>query len=303
MNKIAVACTVDEHYAKHCTVTLTSLFINNPAADFDVYIVHNNLPVKTIAKMQRSLTAYGNSANFIAIDDELLRDAPVDHHISRATYYRLLLPQVLPASLNKILFLDSDTIVRKPVIGLWEKDVSEVALAASVAAGMHDYPAKLSLACTSLYFNAGVMLINLDYWRKANVLERCIELIANERQRIKWWDQDLLNIIFEGQWLLIELTWNAQPYIFGEVHEETDATILQYAGYGLVDAFIDPAIVHFAGAEKPWQGKCSIRFSPEYKYYLGRTRWAPGIFDTLSNSIKKVYRKLYWQFRIDARRK
>jgi lipopolysaccharide biosynthesis glycosyltransferase len=65
---------------------------------------------------------------------------------------------------SKVLFLDCDIIVRTSIVELWNEITEDFShLAAENPLISDEFKLALGLSPESKYFNAGVMLINLDY--------------------------------------------------------------------------------------------------------------------------------------------
>jgi lipopolysaccharide biosynthesis glycosyltransferase len=272
---VNVVCTIDEKYSQHCSVMLASLFVNNPELKFTVYIITDNLNASGLLKLQKFISKSKNQFSTICIDKDRLATAPITHHISLATYYRLFIPEILPTDLKQVLFLDSDMVIRKPIADLLSLDIQNFSHAAAIAAGMDDYPLEIGLSEDSLYFNAGLMMINLCAWRDLKIFERGCQLIFSQPNRIKWWDQDVLNILLNDSWLPIDLTWNAQPFIYDLDQERDYKYKHKYLNFNYLEAKTDPAILHFVGggSAKPWHYNCQHPFKDEYLKYLQYTPW------------------------------
>ena len=189
------------------------------------------------------------------------RGLRVDRDVSIATYYRLAAPHILPSNVGKILYLDSDIIVRRSLEDLWNTDIQDYALAAvidpwwSPGGGPH-----VEVPPGAKYFNAGVLLINLDYWRMNNVSENATAFARNNFEKVHYWDQDALNAILVDRWIPVPQIWNAYDFHKGR-------------------SVIDPAIVHFCGP-KPWHwyaehARWSARYAfiHEYRRCRRKTPW------------------------------
>jgi lipopolysaccharide biosynthesis glycosyltransferase len=272
---VNVVCTIDEKYSQHCSVMLASLFINNPKIKFNVYIITDNLESPGLLKLQKFISDNENQFSSICIDKNRLAAAPITHHISLATYYRLFIPEILPTNLKQVLFLDSDMVIRKPIDDLLNLNIQNFSHAAAIAAGMDDYPAEIGLPRDSLYFNAGLMMINLCAWRDLKVFERGCQLLSSQSDRIKWWDQDVLNILLHESWHPIDLIWNAQPFIYDLDNLSNYQHKSRYLKFNYLEAKVDPSIVHFVGggSAKPWHYYCQHPFKDEYLKYLQFTPW------------------------------
>lgn len=273
-----IVITIDNRYIEYCATMLVSLIENNPDSKIQCFIIHEEIEERLINKFHKT---FENSPSitfiFKYIEPSILKEAPISHHISVATYFRLLIPDILPIEMEKVLYLDSDILILSSLKELWNTDVNDHYLAAAIAAGMDDYPQEIGLAKNSLYFNAGVMLLNLTKIRTFELFSKSLHLIQNESHRIKWWDQDILNILFTDSWIPINLKWNAQPFVFEDElkHSNNHKLITRYYEFGYEEAIKSPVIIHFAGGSKPWDIYFNGFGKETYQYYQSKTAWRP----------------------------
>lgn len=186
-----------------------------------------------------------------------------------AAYYRILLPTVLP-SLSKILYLDCDILVLKDISPLFDIDMTHYAVAAveDILKLEEEHRLQLNLSYADGYFNSGVMMVNLDYWREHDGEYRLLEFSKRKRQ-VFFHDQDALNHVFRKQWFQLSPQWNRlYPAIYPTMrfHSICDA-----------DDFDNPKIVHFWGYIKPWYNINWLfgnKYRRLYYSYLSRTEWA-----------------------------
>jgi lipopolysaccharide biosynthesis glycosyltransferase len=302
---IDVVCTIDNSYARHCAVMLASLFKNNLTHSFRIHVITDGLESQILEKFEKFLSSSQHSHTIITIDKSDLENAPVTHHISLATYFRLLIPQVLPADISKVLFLDADMIIRQSIGPLWNLDIEQFSHAAAISAGMDTYEQELGLLKGCLYFNAGMMLINLKKWRELEVFERSCDLIRNQPGRLKWWDQDTLNLLLHDRWRPIDLTWNAQPFIYGQTMygqtlNETYEFHHRYQEFNYLQAVTDPAIVHYVGGGscKPWHYYCQHPFRDDYLKFQALTPWRNAPLIGIPNLVNQMRWKLKFSNRV-----
>jgi len=203
----------------------------------------------------------------------------VNGHATVATYFRLLLPELLPMSVEKVIFIDADTVVTDSLSPLWKTSLQGHSLA---AVPEHRISCKDHGHEFGSYFNAGIMLVDLKKWRQSNLLQRGRIFASNYPERMRHWDQDVLNHVFKNDWLPLPDRWNACPHLFGLTPE--------YKGYDYVftadekEAVSNPAIVHFAGPGpiKPWNAQCQHIYKDHYLSAKAATPWATTPLDDIA---------------------
>ena len=188
-----IVCTIDNNYIRHCAVMLRTLREANPDEDLSVYIVHEALDPKERAKLVGYLGEFLPSVSLLQVEPRLLSHFPVSGHISIATYFRLLLPSILPPIINRALFIDSDIVINGSLRELWETPLGGHSLAAVTDRNLDMQRERLEMDADSPYFNAGMMLIDLEAWRRANVLERGMAYAIENRDKLNNWDQDAVS--------------------------------------------------------------------------------------------------------------
>lgn len=274
MATIEIICNIDHNFVKYCGVMLTSLFENNRNEKFHIHIFATDLNKKA----QRILSditeqKYRQQLTFHFIGDELPVNLPAivaGSHITAATYIRCFMMPHLSPDMHKALYLDCDIIVLGSIRPLWDTDISDYALAAVEDQTGNDpaHYTSLDMNPDSLYFNAGIMLINLDYWRKHDAQKQMSQCMKDYNNRIVQHDQDVLNRIFEGKVLELPMRWNMQDFMVRRKLKTRRNTSEQRR-----TELPATVIAHFNGRKKPWQAKCINPFKKEYEKYLDMTQW------------------------------
>lgn len=195
---------------------------------------------------------------------------------NRMTFARVLTPELVPDS--KALYLDSDTLVLDDVQQLYQQDLAGAPLAA-----VPDYAAvRLSLRsrkqreyflgitggkAIDRYFNAGVLVMDLDAFRRESLTERTLSLIHSGR-RLQFADQCALNVALEGNFKPLAERWN----VLASHHElPQDPLVPAPLRERVATAYRDPAILHFAG-QKPWT-PFPVHGKNTYLESMRPTRW------------------------------
>ena len=121
------------------------------------------------------------------------------------------------------------------------------------------------------YFNAGLLLINLAYWRDINAKSLFWELIKNDPERIKYHDQDVLNICFKDDKKMLPFKWNFQDgFIYKPELMELDEKKYHQQ---LIEARQNPIIIHYTSMAKPWHVECLNPYKKYFLKYLKQTQW------------------------------
>lgn len=254
---IQIAFCVDNRFCLPLGVLIQSLK-EQTRRPLSLHIVAADLE----SQHRKSLESYNSNqvnVTFYDINDRRLSNLRIDkgfsERLSVATYYRFLLPDLLPQKVDKLLFLDADMLCMEPVESLYdlplEGAISLVVPDAKLTESQR-WDA-LNLA-KSHYFNAGMMLMDLAKWRSLEITAKCFELIARNKEW-EYNDQDVLNIVLNQHVTMIDKKWNCQSHGF------------------LPETGFEPGIVHFTGAEKPWQVSCIHPFTAGFRATLGRSAY------------------------------
>jgi len=247
---INILCATDDNYVPYCGIMLTSVFLNNPTAVAYV-MIDKPLSEDNQIKFAKLARTYHTNIHYVMVDSSMFKDFPLysEQHFTLATYYRLLAALILPASLSKVLYLDCDIIVCRSLEELWNISLEEksVAVVSDMCSGLDSNYSRLCYPVEKNYFNAGVMLINLEYWRK-NAMFDCFKKYTIEHQnRILWNDQDVLNAVLVDSKVHIPLIYNFQMGFLKQSYFETLPKDMQQ---DIVDVH-SPVIVHY-NQSKPW---------------------------------------------------
>lgn len=276
-----IVCATDDNFVQHCCVMLVSLLMNND--DVTVYVLTEGLTPDNERIISEEVTARGGKVHFCNVDPKVIDRFPMPAgaelaHISRATYYRLLIPELLPQEVGKVLYLDCDIVVNHSIADLWNIDLTGYALAAVPSVGFGREAVRLGYPIEHCYFNAGVTLINVDYFRQHDVSRKLMEYIASNYDHIKFHDQDTLNAVLYDQYLHLEAQWNMTPNVYDPDYSQhcdrVDGRVVNDYAADKRNALAhkaDPAIVHFASHPKPWQRNCVHPLYHLYYDYAGQT--------------------------------
>ena len=268
-----VACAADARYAPYCAAMLHSLFSHNRWSPIAVHFLRAPaLDESVVRRLQRMVDSLGGVIEFHSVPDSDVAGLPVMDRIPGLMWYRIFLPQLCP-ELDRILYLDADTLILDSLEPLWRTDLHGYVLGAVdnvLERETQQRPAQLGLPADATYFNSGVLLLNLARMRADNTTQRLAAHARSEGSRLMWPDQDTLNVVLAAQRLALHPRWNCQNscFYFPWAAEVFGAEILR-------EALEHPAILHFEGGDhaKPWHYLNTHPYRHAYRRTLAQTPW------------------------------
>lgn len=272
-NRIYIACASDQNFGEPLTVMLYSLIKNSTSPYLTIYIFDGGLSRKQKLVLENMAISLDVVIYFIEIDSSKFKSFSTSNRLTYTTYYRLLIPEVLPCQLNKIIYLDCDILVEGDITKLWNTNIENKAIAAvpeigewcrfvSSPGGVALYK-ELGIPNNSKYFNAGVLYINIKKWRKKEIANKIFTYLNNNQKYVRYHDQDGLNAILWNDWYELIPTWN----VLTEAFMRDISPTLSLDEDTIKSITNSPNIVHFTGAQKPWQTGCKHPYSKIYTQY------------------------------------
>lgn len=274
--KIHISVCLDKGYVMPTGVMMYSACVNNQDVDIDFHVLidesvnaNDQQDLKEVAEKFQ-----GKRVLFYSLKSATTISFPlVKKYLTRALYYRLFLSDMLPSTIEKVLYLDGDIIVRHSLLPLWNSNLASYAVGVVMDAWDGDIRIynRLRYPYQKGYFNSGVLLINLKYWRDNNIANEFSEYLNNFPERIKQEDQDVMNVVLQDRKLMLPVKYNLQTAFLRKV------PFFDYWKYEkeIKEAYADPTIVHFTEKNKPWivTTHNSHPFRSTFYIYQNQTKW------------------------------
>lgn len=242
--------TLDRNYVPQLNVMLFSALQSDPAAFFDVYILHDEGLSASDLTATRALLGQRGGLHLIRVDESGLTDAPTSDRYPKAIYYRIFAAKYLPHTLDRVLYLDPDLIVRKSLRTLYElpMDAAFFAAASHIRAFLHRFnELRLGMGEDDPYINSGVMLMNLEALRAKQDTQAVFDYMERHKGRLMLPDQDIISALY-GQSIipLDPIQYNMTEKLF---------TLHRFNGDGMTldDVRQRSAVIHYCGRNKPWK--------------------------------------------------
>ena len=246
-----ILCATDDKYAPYCGVMLTSFLENHKDFHTEVYIIVKN-SLKEEKRLRRLEERYDVKVNIMEFPfNEIASSFPINNGLfSVETYYRLFAADILPEDMERILYLDCDIIVDGDVSDIYFSDLDGIS--AFVA---YDIPERMTQShCVRLgypkeygYFNAGMMMINLNFWREHDIKKRCVNYITEHHDILTLYDQDVLNYVLQDSKKYVSVLYNFQENTLQKYNYDMYSPAMKKE----VDT-CRPKIIHFTTPAKPW---------------------------------------------------
>jgi lipopolysaccharide biosynthesis glycosyltransferase len=285
MKTVDFAWCCDDTYAPHMGAALCSALHNLDKGTSATVFVVGNLHDRNKKNIRAIINKYHAKVRFIAVDIHAFTDLKLTDYISPAAYFRLALPELLPQDVSKVLYLDCDLIIKDDLTKLFDIDIADYYFAAVPEAEQKSKyidRERLGITQDALYFNTGVLLINLEKWRIGGSTRKIMDFIKANPHRIRWWDQDAMNIFFHDSYRAIDSYWN-----FSKTH------VRQAGIQSGQEKTLPIGIIHFYGGsgDKPWDYFCVHPLQYEYDRYLKMTPWGGLSLKRIKRGIKKRLRR------------
>ncbi|HEX6684813.1 MAG TPA: glycosyltransferase family 8 protein [Candidatus Limnocylindrales bacterium] len=261
---IYVATSTDRKYLPYTAAMVHSLARSrHPATRIELTIMHVGVPQADRQKVEHA--AGGVAIQWVLIDVDRYRrwGLPIDPVVLTPHYFRCVLAHVYPASTQRVIYLDADTLVVDDLTPLWHWPLARRPLAAagdlmSVVRDAIGHWHEIGLDGDAPYFNSGVLVIDLAQWREERIGERVMRQCQADRHRLlirnRWpqHDQYGFNVVLQHRWARLDERWNHFP-------ERRSAR---------------PGIVHFLGDTKPGAPRTRPEFTRMFTTAIDATAWA-----------------------------
>lgn len=275
---ITLVMAIDETYAMQLAVVLASIAHScEVTQELEVFVLQDGVSITTRRRVESAVTDTGIDVEWVDVPPGLGEGYQTGIGISRVTYFRLLAEELLPTAVRRALYLDADVVVCEDLQALWAADLGTAPVGA-VRSGWCPWFAapggvgawrELGLDPRTPYFNAGVMLLDLELMRETQLGRRALDFAETRASELEFGDQEALNATLAGDWRELPPRWNVQPYI----HERLSMAQVIWSHEDIVEARDSPGIVHYLSRDKPWTSTSTHPQTELWFQMVDRTPW------------------------------
>jgi len=291
----------DENYNIQALVSIYSL-LENITEKINIHIIHKD--PDSFKKLYKVVQQHKNIENLNIIKFEInnFKFPNVENaHVSEATYYRFFIEEFIDEDIDNLIYLDSDIICINNPLKDFKAIINEFNQSnqtISAKSELQSLSKGLELK-SKKYFNAGVMVINTDKWFNNNIQKELVNLTDKHKDKLQFWDQDVLNIYFDGKYIelskYLNFTLDMKP--FEKINN--------------LDSFdMDKVkLIHYVGKFKPWSLRGIVNNKSEFyqsyyrelfaqKYHLKSSRKLNTIRDLIESLKYGVFLQTKYPFRL-----
>ena len=254
--------TLDSGYIKVLSVMLKSVLMSNENTDFTVYMLNSSLTESDFDSVRNYLRTNRMKLVDLKAPQDFFKGAPVSSRYPKEMYYRIFAARFLPESVDRVLYLDPDLIVRKSLAPLYNMDLGDNYFAAATHVGkiMTEINAiRLEMEDEAPYINSGVMLMNIKLLRQEQNFKAVYDYIAEKKKLLFLPDQDVISAVYGSRIAKID------SYIYNM----NDRLLISPKSLkkGITADWVaeNSAVIHYLGRNKPW--KDSYKGSLGYMYH------------------------------------
>ncbi|MGE6203826.1 glycosyltransferase family 8 protein [Guptibacillus hwajinpoensis] len=294
-----VVYSADENYVRHAGASINSLLTNNKSFDeIQIYIIENEISTSSKEKLISLVNDFNRNITFLSMK-QLCEKLKKKDDFPLSGYARLFLSQL--NHIDKILYIDCDTIINQSLEELWSIDLSSYWVA-----GVQDNPAKYMVEIIGMgdrdrYLNSGVLLMNLKKWREIDIESKFLNFIDNYNGSVPHHDQGVINGVCKDNILVLEPRFNMMPQFL--MHSSNQIKKLYdikhfYTQEQLIKARKTPVIIHYISKfyNRPWFENCTHPYRGIYQNFVDKSPFEKVIYksktDIKLQARKAVYNHL-----------
>lgn len=278
--------SINDIFVREAGISLIGFLENNPDYEpEEVFFLDYGIHPLHKEQLDDIASRYGKRITYLIakpVTDQVKRDFPQlkGWRGSMSPNAKPFMDQIIPDYVERLLFIDADTVVAGSVSELQRLDMEGAALGVvPVNLGLRSIRKgeRKLINGNRVYFNSGVLLFNMPVWRRENCHQMIIDTLK-QKTTLEWPDQDLLNNAIPERLLkLLPLKYNYTSHYFHPRQERGWLRIGKVYGRDEIEEAIrHPAIIHYVGGyalARPWYERCRSSRSADYFRYKALSPW------------------------------
>lgn len=292
---INICLSFEDDYIVPATVLISSIIEHNK--DFHIFAFVINVNDEQKKMLSQKVNDSKNTITFIDCSLKLDIFTKLDikstvDGASFSTYFRLLIPSLLPEKIDRYIYLDCDMVVRHSLSDIYSIDLGPTGIAACIDIMTDDYKQLIGLE-RKKYFNAGFLLVDVNTWVKKDYTKQALDILK-KYPSLRYCDQDALNLMLQGNFVTLPIAYNYMIFYHELSYEKLLNFIPRLNNYYTNEEYAiddnDIVVIHFVYSlyDRPW-----------FKHSFGRYKslWRK-IAEENNMPVVLANRKLYSRTRV-----
>lgn len=271
-----IAYSCNDYYIPQTGISIISLCENNKDIDeIIIYFIGKDVSKENVDILRNLTERYNRKFEYIDFDSIAydLNISAIGRHIE-TIYAKVFFTRI--EGVDKIIYLDSDTVVTGSLAALWDEDLSDSYMGAVQTFSKNK--AQLGILESEPFFNDGVAIVNVDYCRKNHLTEKVLKVIDEYNGNPPTLSEGALNKVCQGHIKYISLRWNCMAGIlyFARLNvKELAKELDQYSLYDIKNSCENPVVIHYLTAfyNRPWFTPCTHPYKEVYFRYKRISPW------------------------------
>ena len=271
-----IAYSCNDYYIPQTGISIISLCENNKDIDeIIIYFIGKDVSKENVDILRNLTERYNRKFEYIDFDSIAydLNISAIGRHIE-TIYAKVFFTRI--EGVDKIIYLDSDTVVTGSLAALWDEDLSDSYMGAVQTFSKNK--AQLGILESEPFFNDGVAIVNVDYCIKNHLTEKVLKVIDEYNGNPPTLSEGALNKVCQGHIKYISLRWNCMAGIlyFARLNvKELAKELDQYSLYDIKNSCENPVVIHYLTAfyNRPWFTPCTHPYKEVYFRYKRISPW------------------------------
>ena len=302
--KLNVLYFSSDLFADVAAVSMISLLENNKEFEnITIYMIDDGISDEKKRELKNMVDTYHRRIDFLPAPDPVkFFNYPFKSRYQMGhSYMRMCIGSIVPKEIERLLCLDSDTLVKGNLADLWNIDMAGKVLAGVVdCVNVKAFKKQFMLQETDPYCNAGMFLINLSAWRNDGIEDSIRNIIKQRKGNIFFFEQTLMNLVCRGKIIVLPPRYNSYTLFYAFSYKNLISwrkPTTFYTEAEVRDAITDAVIIHFTRnfymTSRPWVKKCDHPMTTEYLKYKSMTPWKDLKEDTRKLSERIRYKLIH----------
>lgn len=285
----------DNNFARILSVSIYSLLEQHLGQEMNIFILNDDIGndnIKTIKNLFKE-----SNHQVVFIEKRNTVDTIVSDRGSNTQFLRLYFDEYLPNDIDRLLYLDCDTLIESSLLDLYETDLQGKTLMLAKDPFSKNYRKFLGLSKNAEMFNSGVMLIDCRVWLQEQFPQRIKEVINKYKGHIIQGDQGIIDVVVQNSFSILNPKYN----MISSYNEFTYKELMvyrkpvnYYSENCVKKAIENPIIVHLTSDffnSRPWIKYSESKYRDEWQA-IEKKIFGNNIVISKKGQLKKIFNVL-----------